>query len=269
MKFINKIFFLTLFLPVGICWGNQIEIITTTSHISTIAQEIGQSKIKVSTLIPPGICPGHYEIRPGDIKKLHTNGILLYHGWEGFIDDIKSTVSNANAKLFCIDIPGNWLIPDTQIKAAEKISNILSMLDPSNKGVYLKNLASYTRRMLDLDRKIKNFIQCSKLQGIPVISSEILKDFLNYIGFNVIDTFGKDEELTPNNLKHLIDQAKLFNVKIIISNLQSGTNIGETISRITKKPHVVLSNFPGGFQNTETIEKTIMLNLILLKNAVR
>jgi len=30
-----------------------------------------------------------------------------------------------------------------------------------------------------------------------------------------------------------------------------------------------LTNFPGGFQNTETIEKTIMTNLYLLINAVR
>lgn len=252
-----------------ICRGNQIEIITTTSQISTIVQEIGQSKINVSILIPPGICPGHYEIRPGDIKKLYNNGILLYHGWEGFIDDIKKAVSDSNTTIFSVNVPGSWLIPEVQTKAAEKIAQILSESDPLNKNFYMKNLDLYKTKMIALDKKIKNTVDKNKLSGMPVVASEKQKDFLDYLGFHVIDTFGADEEITPGRIIQIINNIKKYNVKIIVSNLQSGTSTGTMLSKRTKIPHVVLTNFPGGFQNTETIEKTIMTNLYLLINAVR
>jgi len=266
---IIKGLFLTLFLVVGLCCGQQIEIITTTSQISSIAKEIGQSNVNITVLIPPAICPGHYEVKPGDIKKLCKNGILLYHGWEGFIDDIRNAVSDSNAKLFCIDIPGNWLIPDIQIKAAEKIAQILSRFDPINRNLYSKNLDSYTKKMLAIDKKIKNLVSSYNLSGVSVISSEMQKDFLDHLGLKVIDYFGRDEELTPGKLRQIINQIKTHDVRIIVSNLQSGTATGQMLSKRTRIPYVVLSNFPGGFEDTETIEKTIMLNLILLKNAVR
>ncbi len=269
MQIINKGLFLTLFLIVSICGAQQIEIITTTTQISSITKEIGQLNVNTTVLIPPGVCPGHYELRPKDISKLCQNGILLYHGWEGFIDDIKNAVSDSSAKIYCIDVPGSWLMPDVQIKAAKKIVQILSTFDPANKHMYLKNRDSYVRRMFLLDKMIKTFISSNHLSGMSVISSEMQKEFLEYLGFKVVDCFGRDEELTPGKLSQIINQVKTHDIRIIVSNLQSGTSIGQKLSEITKIPHVVLSNFPGGFENTETIEKTVIKNLDLLKKSAK
>lgn len=269
MRVINKIIFSIIFLVVGLCFGQKIEIITTTSQISSIAKEIGQSKVNITFLIPPAICPGHYEIKPSDIKKLYQDGILLYHGWEGFIDDIKNAVPDSKAKIHCINIPGSWLIPDVQIKVAEKIMQILSTIDPSNKNFYLTNLEFYTKKMFILDKEIKNIVSTCKLSEVPVICSKMQKDLLDYLGFKVIECFGRDEELTPKKLMQIINQAKIYGVRLIVSNLQSGTSVGEMLSKRTKIPHAVLSNFPDGFEDTETIEKTIIANLYILKNAVK
>jgi len=264
----KKLMILFFIFPAFFIFAKQLEIVATSTHIGCCVKEIGKSKVNVTILIPPGICPGHYEIKPGDLKKLCNNGILLYHGWEGFIDDISKAVENTGAKIFRLDVEGNWNIPEVQIKAGEKITHIMVSIDPSNKEFYEKNLISYKKKMSALDRKIKNFVSANKLSTVPVIASKMQQDFLNYLGFNIAGTFGRDEEISPGNITELINKAKTYNVKMIVSNLQSGTSTGEMLSRKTKLPHVILSNFPGGFERTDNVEATIMKNLELIRNAI-
>ncbi|HPP08287.1 MAG TPA: metal ABC transporter substrate-binding protein [bacterium] len=252
-------------------FGNtsQIEIVATSSNIATCVKQIGQSKVNVTVLIPPGICPGHYEVKPNDIKKLYNNGILLYHGWEGFIDDISKAASGSGARIFQVDINGNWLIPAVQILAAEKITEILSSIDPENKKFYEKNFALYKNHMTALDRKVKTIVSANKIKDIPVISSVMQKELLEYLGLKVIGCFGRDEEITPGMITQLIGDAEKYNVKLIVSNLQSGTSTGEMLAKQVHKFHVVLSNFPGGLQGTDNIENTLLKNLQIIIDSLK
>lgn len=264
---IKKIFsLLTIF---GVCClASQIEIIATSSLISAVSQEIAGNSARLTVMIPPGICPGHYEVKPGDIKKLCEGGILLYHGWEGFIEDISKAVSGTNAKMFKVDVPGNWLVPDVQIEAARKITDILKNVESVNGKLYEKNLTAYEKKMQELDRKIKKFVSANNITGTKVVCSIMQKDFLTYLGLDVVDCFGRDEEISPATISQIISKIKKYNVKIVVSNLQSGTTVGEMIARRTNAKHVILSNFPGGLPETKTIEETVMKNLNLLKSAL-
>ncbi|MGC9066777.1 MAG: metal ABC transporter substrate-binding protein, partial [Candidatus Ratteibacteria bacterium] len=235
-----------------------------SSNIATSVKQIGQSKVNVTVLIPPGICPGHYEVKPKDIEKLCHNGVLLYHGWEGFVDDISKSIAGSGAKMFQINIKGNWLIPAVQILAAEKITEILSSIDPENKKFYEKNCASYKNRMNALDSKVKAIVSVNKIKDTPVISSVMQKELLEYLGLRVIGCFGRDEEITPGMITRLISDAEKYNVKLIVSNLQSGTSTGETLAKRIHRPHVILSNFPGGLKGTDNIENTLLKNLQII-----
>lgn len=250
------------------CFASQIEIVATSSLIATVAKEIGGKNIKTSVMIPPGICPGHYEVKPNDIKKLCDGGIMMYHGWEGFIEDIAKAVSGETTKkMFKIDVQGSWLIPEVQKKAAEKISLILEEIDPSSKNFYQKNLLSYKKKMTELENKIKKFVSENGLAGKKVVCSEMQKEFLTYLGLDVIDSFGRDEDISPGTITRIINNIKNKSVKIVVSNLQSGTSTGKMLAEKTGAIHIVFSNFPGGFENTKTIEDTVFHNLKLLKEA--
>lgn len=265
----KKIFSLALLLVSFYCFAKNIEIVSTTSQIAAVAEEIGKPYVNVAVLIPPGICPGHYEIKPGDIKKLCDGAILLYHGWEGFIGDISKSIAGSGAKIFKINVPGSWLIPDIQIKAAEKITEVLSSIEPERKKFFENNLKSYKEKMLQLDKKIKNFVLTSNLKDTKAICSVMQKDFLEYLGFDVVDCFQRDEEIDPGTIKRIIDNIKNHNIKIVVSNLQSGTSTGKMLAERTSITHVIISNFPGGLKNTKTIEDTVMTNLNLLSSGLK
>ena len=63
-------------------------------------------------------------------------------------------------------------------------------------------------------------------------------------------------------------RAKLAKVTLVIDNLQDGKDAGKAIAEELGAKQINLSNFPGGFENTETWEKAIDRNVELLIQAI-
>ena len=69
-------------------------------------------------------------------------------------------------------------------------------------------------------------------------------------------------------VKELVDKGREAKVTLIIDNLQSGKDAGAAIAEELDCERVILSNFPGGFDNTETWEKAIDRNVELILEAI-
>jgi zinc transport system substrate-binding protein len=65
-------------------------------------------------------------------------------------------------------------------------------------------------------------------------------------------------------VKELVDKGREGKVTLVIDNMQSGQDAGAGIAEELKSARVILSHFPGGYENTETWEKTIEYNVALL-----
>jgi zinc transport system substrate-binding protein len=93
--------------------------------------------------------------------------------------------------------------------------------------------------------------------------------FAEWAGFDVVATFGRPEDLSPADVAQLVTEAEQAGVALIIDNLQSGsTTLGASIEQDVEAIPVTISNFPGGFENTETWAKAIDKNVDLLLDAL-
>jgi len=101
-----------------------------------------------------------------------------------------------------------------------------------------------------------------------VICDEQQAGFVEWTGLNIVATFGRPDSLTPAVLKELLDKGREENVTLIIENLQSGHDAGVGIAEELGCKRITLSNFPGGFDNTETWEKAIDYNVHLILEAI-
>jgi zinc transport system substrate-binding protein len=71
------------------------------------------------------------------------------------------------------------------------------------------------------------------------------------------------------DVDELVTEAIEAGVVLVIDNLQSGaTATSETMAQDIGAIQVTISNFPGGFENTETWEETIDKNVDLLLEAL-
>jgi zinc transport system substrate-binding protein len=69
-------------------------------------------------------------------------------------------------------------------------------------------------------------------------------------------------------VKELVDKGRAGKVTLIIDNMQSGQDAGAGIAEELGCARVILSNFPGGYDNTETWEKAIDYNVELILEAI-
>jgi zinc transport system substrate-binding protein len=50
------------------CARPSADIVAGSSLIANIIEDVADGRLKTCTLVPPEMCPGHYDIKPGDIE---------------------------------------------------------------------------------------------------------------------------------------------------------------------------------------------------------
>jgi len=233
-------------------------------------ERVGGDRVDVINIIPPAQCPGHFDVKPGDVQKLAEADLFLMHGRQGekFSQDLIASANNPGLAVHQINISGNWMTPPVQLTAIDEITAILSQADTQNSAFYQEQAAGLINAIRAKEAEIKNKLVKVELAGVNVMCAEMQAGFVKWAGLNVIATFGRPDSLTPQVLQELVDRGREAKVTLIIDNLQSGQDAGAGIAEELGIKRIILSNFPGGFDNTETWEKAIDRNIELILEAV-
>lgn len=248
----------------------KLKVVTSTSLIAQIVERIGGDNVSVVNIIPPAQCPGHFDVKAGDIQKLADARLFLIHNWQGekFSDSLIASANNKDLTTVKIEMAGNWMTPPVQRDAADKIAAALIQIDPANAAAYQKATADYKAAVSAKESEVKAKLSQLNLSAVNVLCDEQQAGFVRWAGFNVIATYGRPETFTPQIVKDLIDKGKERKVTLVIDNMQTGGEAGKSLAEQIGARHIVLSNFPGGYENTETWEKALDKNIELIANAI-
>ncbi|MDD5093227.1 MAG: metal ABC transporter substrate-binding protein [Dehalococcoidia bacterium] len=249
---------------------SNLKVVTSTSLISAIVEAVGGDHVEVVNIIPPSQCPGHFDLKPGDVRKLADADLFLMHGWQGekFSQSLIASVNNGALIVEKLNIPGNWMTPPVQLQAVDQITALLVREDAENTADYQKAATDCKEEIAAKEAEIKAKLAQASLAGIDVLCSEQQSPFLQWTGLNVVATYGEPDSLTPQVVKDLIDKGREAKATLVIDNLQSGADAGKGIAEELGARRITLSNFPGGFENAETWAKAIDKNIDLLIKAL-
>ncbi len=250
----------------------SVDIMAGSSLIANIIQDVAGNKLETRTLIPPGVCPGHYDVEPSDIAALANCKALFIHDYQENFTNINGAIQaaeNPNLTVTIINVTGNWMVPAVQAEAVGKIAQALEEMDLANAAYYQQRAADREQAILAYGDQVKNELQGAGVDGVKVICAEMQAGFVEWAGFDVVATFGRPEDLSPADVAQLVTEAKQAGAALIIDNLQSGSKtLGAAIEQDVQAIPVTISNFPGGFANTGTWEKAIDKNVNLLLGAL-
>ena len=252
----------------------RLKVVTSISLIAQIVERVGGDLVDVVNIIPPAQCPGHFDVKPSDIQKLADADLFLLGGWQGemFSQELIDSANNPDLTVISLDIPSNpqsnWMVPSVQQDATDGVAAALSQVDVENSSAYQVSAAEYKNTIEAKRAEIGGRLAEENLANVNVICSGMQAAFLNWVGLNVVTFYGRPNSLTPQVVKELVDTAKAENVTLIIDNLQSGQDAGAGIAEELGCARIILNNFPGGFDNTETWEKVIDYNIELILEAI-
>jgi zinc transport system substrate-binding protein len=271
LGFLVVLLLVTLLTPLS-CAQSSADIVAGTSLIADVAQDLAHGKLEVHNLIPPGMCPGHYDVKPSDVETLANSKALLIHNWQQNQANIMGLIEaaqNPNLIIKIIDVPDAPMVPDVQTEAIDKIAQALSEIDSANSAYYQQRAELRKQAVLAKGEEIQGRLKEAKLDEVKVICAEMQAGFVKWAGFDVVATYGRPEELSVAEVEQLVTEAKQAGVALVIDNLQSGaTGSSEAIALDIGAIQVTISNFPGAFEDTETWEKAVDKNVDLLLEAL-
>ena len=249
-----------------------VDIMTGSSFITNIIQDLADGKVEARTIIPPGVCPGHYDIKPSDIAALANSKALFIHNYQQNYENIAGAIEaaeNPDLIVTLLNVTGNWIVPSVQAEAVNTIAQALGEIYPENAAYYEGNATERAQAILAYGEQVKDRLQDAAVDGVKVICAAMQEGFVRWAGFDIVATYGRPEELSPADVQQLITEAIEAGVVLVIDNLQSGsTTLGVSMEQDIEAISVIISNFPGGLEDTETWEKAIDKNVDLLLDAL-
>ncbi len=237
------------------------QVITTTSVLSSIVDDIAGDHIKTASLVPAGSCPGHFDIKIAHLRLIEQSGILLAHGFEPYLPEIKQSIKNSSFDPIFIQLERSWLTKNGMSSLYRQVAENLIKAFPDYEqsvSAELERASAEIGRMHDNVRSVTEKIYAEQ---VAVIANDHLRGFLEYIGFDVAATYDRREDLSPVKIKNLMKAGEEKGVRIVIDNMQAGEDTGKVFAEELGIAHVAVSNFPAVLPDGETLYATLLLNL--------
>ncbi|GBF33116.1 zinc ABC transporter, periplasmic-binding protein ZnuA [Desulfocucumis palustris] len=246
--------------------AEPLRVVTTTSLLAEIVNSVAGDQAEVINIIPPAMCPGHFDVKPEDMKVLADADLFMLHNYQGekFSDGMIQSAGNANLNKLVYDIEGNWMAPPVRMEAIDKITADLVAARPESKAAFTEaagKLKEETQRVGDQQKKRLDDAGVSR---VNVLVNDMQAGFIKWAGFNVAGIFGRAEDMSPKDIEDLIKLGQSNNVTLVLDNLQSGKEAGIGIAREIGAAQLTLNNFPGGIPDTATWAQAIAKNVDML-----
>lgn len=235
-----------------------LRVVTSVSPITSIAENIGGTKISVEGVVPEGVNSHTFEPSPSVARLLAEADLVILNGL--FLEEPTLEMAEANVKEGAVILslgeraitrdqwrfdfsfpeseghpnPHLWPNPLLALRYAELIKDELSRLDPANAGYYAANYVAFSLRIAAFDAAIREAIAT-----IPEVHRKLLTyhDSWAYFaadyGMEVIGAVQPSDFSEPSakEVAGLIDQLKELKLPAIFGSEVFPSPIMEQIAK--------------------------------------
>jgi len=222
--------------------GNKAIIVTSDTLLSgMIGTLLPPDKSVVSALMPPNQCPGHYDIKLSDIRKVKSADLVVAFRDMPFMNEAEIDPG----KLLLLDTEGrNWMAPDAYHIGLRLLAEELSRRFPEDSQHIERMRDKATGEIARQAELLHEKLDRAGMAAQPVIAASMQKQSLEWMGFLVAGEYGRPESMSAREIVRLSRIGRDKRVLMVVDNLQSGPEAGKGIAEELGVPHVILSNFP-------------------------
>jgi ABC-type Zn uptake system ZnuABC Zn-binding protein ZnuA len=227
--------------------GRALKVVATTTQVADFATNVGGNRVRVTSLLRPGIDPHDYEPSPADVEAIARADLVLENG-AGLESWLHDTITSSGFDGPLVDTsqgvrlrqvggqpdPHIWQDPGNAEVMAANIERALAAADPTDAGTFQANLAAYTRQLQALDAEVQR--QIDSLANKKLVTNHdafgyyIDRYGLQFVG-SVIPSFDTSAELSGRDIRDLVAKIKATKVKAVFSETSLPPRTAETIAR--------------------------------------
>lgn len=244
----------------------KLYVVATSTDISDIVKEVGGDKVYVESIIPPGQCPGHFDIKPQTLETLKNAQLFLRHDYDSqkFSDELVKSSGNNNVSSVTVGANNaTFMVPQMRLMGIDNVTTALVQADPENADYYKKRAETLKTETNNTAVEQKKRLSDNGVNKTKVIVALYQSGFAKWAGFEVVATYPPDISL--EEIKNLVEKGRQQGAQLVIDNLQSpDSSAANSISSELGIPVVTLSNYPGGISGTDTWANSFSKNVDLI-----
>lgn len=246
------------------------EIAVTNSYLACVARDLGGEDLDILCLAPPGMCPGHFDLSPAQVRQLRSCRMLLLFDFQRQIEQRLVRLQRGGLKMHAVRSAVGLCVPDTYRAACEEVCGVLSSEYPEKAAVFASRLAAIEQRLEKLSAELRNSVVDSGHLEAKVLTSNHQSQFAEWLGLEPVATFVGSDLETIANVDHCLKQAAGHEIRFVIANRQEGTALAEALADRLHARAVVFSNFPEVTQGDAGFDRLVRENVhFLLETGVR
>ena len=259
--------------------AKKLNVVTSTTDLAALAQEVGGDKITVESIAKGYQDPHFVEAKPSFLLMLrHADllisvGLQLEIGWlpplitqsgnpriqpgnNGYMEaaqfaevlDIPTgPISRAMGDVHPLGNPHLWLDPNNGRRIAKGIAGKLSEMDPGDQAYFQQRLADFEKRLAEADKRWTATM--APYHGRKIVTyHNSWPNFVKHFGLDVVGYVEPRPGIppTPGHTLELIQMMKRENVKILIMEPYFDSKTPNSIGSATGAKVLVLTPSVGG-----------------------
>jgi len=280
---------------------SKIRIMTATTDLASLAQEIGGDKVDVESVARGYQDPHFVDPKPSFLLKLSKAELLIVVGLEleigwlpplitqssnpriqvgapGYFDASRfarilelptGQVTRAEGDVHPLGNPHYWLDPDNALRIAKGIQNKISEMRPNDAAYFAERYDAFAQRLKQSDQQWQ--AQMKPYAGRKVVTyHRSWPNFAEHFGLNVVGYVEPRPGIppSPQHTVELIGQMKRDAVKVIMVEPYFDLKTPNSIARDTGAVVVVLMPSVGGEKEITDYFKLFDYDIAKLKKAL-
>lgn len=220
--------------PGGLC--------VTTTLIETAARDLLGDSVRITRLLPPGSCPGHFDLAPEQVQQLTSAALFIRHDYQAGYDAQCAKAGVAPDRIVSLASHPTYAIPSNYVALCTALCHALAQLWPEQAPAINARLAAIQARAVEVEARMRG--QTAPLKGRKVLCARYQKDFCAWAGLEVVAVYSMEVDGSAWQLSRAVDMAQTAGAQAVIGNLQWGPRHLAALAEATGLPGIMLSNFP-------------------------
>ncbi len=241
--------------------AEKLYIGVTTSWLECAVKDIAGCRFELVRLLPPGDCPGHFDVSPGTLRQLARCSLLFRFDFQEGLDDRLSGLVARGLRIVPVAPVAGLCVPDSYLEACRQVESALREMHQAHADEFRSHLTSVQKRLSELSAAARARIPAAGLSGRKVVCSHHQSSFCRWLGLEVVAEFSRAENVTSSAVAQVVASAERSGARLVIGNAQEGCQAADAIARRLGVPVVLFSNFPSMESNQERFDDLVLTNV--------
>ncbi len=223
-----------------------VDIAVTNSYLECAVEDLCGDDVRVMCLASPGMCPGHFDISPAQVRQLRDCRMLLLFDFQQKVEANLGRLKDDGLKIALVTGPVGLCVPTSYLTVCREVSEKLLSVYPEREAHMGERLRAIEERLNGLSNELRASVEQSQVASVPILASNHQAEFARWLGLEPVATFVGSDIETVSNIDHCLQQAAGQDIRFVIANQQEGTSLAQALAERLNAEAVVFSNFPQG-----------------------